>query len=156
MIAQQYGNRVRVRVCGICVQDDSILLIRHKNIGENGVFWSLPGGGVEFGETLQSALEREFLEETRLHISVQNLTAINEFIAPPLHALEFFFKVDFMSGNLTKGIDPELDSQIIEEVRWLRFDEIKALPQKEIHPIFQKYKSINDISTQEILFTPSL
>ena len=43
-----YGNRVRVRVCGILIQEDKILLINHKGVGEKGSLWAPPGGGLEF------------------------------------------------------------------------------------------------------------
>ena len=65
-IAEIYGNRVRIRVCGLCWQDDSLLLIKH-GMGPGG-FWAPPGGGVELNEPLEVTLRREFLEETGLDV----------------------------------------------------------------------------------------
>ena len=49
----------RVSVYGICIQDDSVLLVHHNK--EN--FYDAPGGGVELDETLEEALLREGKEE---------------------------------------------------------------------------------------------
>ena len=67
-IAEIYGNKVRLRVCGLCWQEDSLLLILHKMGGND--FWAPPGGGVEYGEAIEDALKREFLEETGLTVAV--------------------------------------------------------------------------------------
>lgn len=53
----------RIGVYGIAIQDEKILLV-HK--GDRGCYrglLDLPGGGIEFGETQEQALRREFLEE---------------------------------------------------------------------------------------------
>ncbi|MFP4173447.1 MAG: NUDIX domain-containing protein, partial [Candidatus Hydrogenedentota bacterium] len=58
----------RIRVAAIAVRDGAILLVRHEKHGER--YWLLPGGGVDFGETLTEALAREVREETGLAIEV--------------------------------------------------------------------------------------
>ncbi|MEJ2005913.1 MAG: NUDIX domain-containing protein [Cyclobacteriaceae bacterium] len=63
-IISEFGNRIRIRVCGILIRDGSLLLAEHRGIGENGSILIPPGGGVEFGESLKDALRREFREET--------------------------------------------------------------------------------------------
>ncbi|PWK29244.1 8-oxo-dGTP diphosphatase [Arcicella aurantiaca] len=123
-IINQYGNHLRVRVCGICVQDGKILLINHSGMNESGEFWSPPGGGLQFGETIEECLKREFLEETNTIISVGNFLKINEFVKPPLHAIELFYEVKIVSGDIQIGFDPEMEQQIIKEVKWLSFEEV--------------------------------
>lgn len=49
----------------LCHQDGSVLLIQRGKAPYKG-YWSLPGGKVEWGETMQAAAAREFLEETGL------------------------------------------------------------------------------------------
>ena len=123
-IINQYGNKIRVRVGGICVQDDKILLVNHSGMNENGEFWSPPGGGLEFGESIEDCLKREFLEETNTVISVGKFLKINEFVKPPLHAIELFYEVKILSGEIKIGFDPEMEYQIIKDIQWLSFAEV--------------------------------
>jgi 8-oxo-dGTP diphosphatase len=113
-IAEIYGNKVRIRVCGLCWQDDSLLLVMHRMTSGN--FWGPPGGGVEFGELLENALKREILEETGLQVDIGKFLFGCEFIKHPLHAVELFFEVKKTGGMLKKGDDPEF--QIIEKVQF--------------------------------------
>ncbi len=133
-IAEIYGNKVRLRVCGLCWQEASLLLIMHS-MGSND-FWAPPGGGVEFQETLEDALKREFLEETGLDVEVGKFVFGCEFIKNPLHAVELFFEVKKVAGVLKSGYDPEL--QLIERAQFLSWKEIKAIPEKSIHGIINK------------------
>jgi len=140
-IAEIYGNRVRLRVCGLCWQEDSLLLILHK-MGDND-FWAPPGGGVEYGETLEDALKREFLEETRLTVAVEKFLFGCEFIKTPLHAVELFFEVKKVGGVLESGYDPEL--QLIESARFLSWKNVKNIPEKSLHGIINKCPDLDSL-----------
>lgn len=146
-VLRLYGNRLRTRVCGICVTDDRLLMVRHRGIGVNDTFWCPPGGGMQFAETAPEALRREFLEETGLIIEPGELLFVNEFIQPPLHAMELFFTTKVLKGTLLKGGDPEMSAhnQIITEVELMTFDQIKAYPAAEVHRMFQFCHSLDDV-----------
>jgi ADP-ribose pyrophosphatase YjhB (NUDIX family) len=62
----------KVGVGGLCIHEERILLIKY-NYGINKGIWNLPGGYVDLGETLSSAIEREVLEETGVHTQVVDL-----------------------------------------------------------------------------------
>jgi ADP-ribose pyrophosphatase YjhB (NUDIX family) len=144
---QLYGNRIRVRACGICIENDQVLMIGHRAILGENTFWSPPGGGVEVGEMAKDALKREFLEETGLEISVGKLLLMNEFVKLPLHGIELFFVVKRVGGELILGHDPEMDlsQQLIQKIEWLSLDKIKSLNLSEIHHFWQKCTSFDEI-----------
>ena len=67
--SRQYPERPIVGVGAVIVDEGKVLLIRRRYEPLKGE-WSLPGGMVEIGETLESALMREMLEETGLRVDV--------------------------------------------------------------------------------------
>ena len=146
-VTAKFGNRVRTRACGILTLGESILLVKHKGIGESEVLWAPPGGAVLFGESISEGLIREFQEETGLQIRVKDLINVNEFIKTPFHAIELFFRVEKMNGKLKTGIDPELklDEQIITEVQFVTFDKLKIIPNKEKHSLLHNVKCAADV-----------
>lgn len=72
--------------------DGRVLLIRtHKWRG----LWGVPGGKLEYGETLKAALTREFLEETRLTLSRVYWGPVQEAVQSP----EFYKDAHFILLN---------------------------------------------------------
>jgi 8-oxo-dGTP diphosphatase len=138
-VAEVYGNRVRVRICGVCVEDEKILLVNQAGVGEDENFWSLPGGGLEPGETATACLQREFIEETGLTVEVNQFLFVQEFLQLPLHAIELFFQVKTTGGELTTGSDPELNT--IREVRWWHSSDLQNLPPLHRHHALRDLKN---------------
>jgi 8-oxo-dGTP diphosphatase len=66
---RQYPERPIVGVGAVILADGRVVLIRRRYEPLRGQ-WSLPGGGVEIGETLEAAVAREVLEETGLQVEV--------------------------------------------------------------------------------------
>jgi ADP-ribose pyrophosphatase YjhB (NUDIX family) len=131
-----YGNRLRVRVCGLCRQGNALLMVNHQFV-RPGPFWAPPGGGIAFGEPAANALAREFLEETHVRVRVDDFLFACEVVRAPLHAVELFFGVTFLEGQAKTGADPETPGlRVIEQVQWMPFNEIKALPPEQIHGVF--------------------
>lgn len=133
-----FGNRLRVRACGICVADNKLLMVNHKDLTTSN-FWAPPGGGIEFDETAHQALEREFLEETHLTIKSGELLFVTEYYKAPLHAIELFFRVESTGGTLKKGKDPEMKKadQIITHAQFLSWEEIQQMEMSQLHGIFK-------------------
>jgi 8-oxo-dGTP diphosphatase len=138
-IKQSFGGRIRIRVCGVLVEEGKILLAEHLGLGPKGRLLIPPGGGLEFGEDIFGCLKREYKEETGLEIEVDNLLFVNEFIKKPLHAIELFYRVRRVSGELIVGFDPELDleAQIIKEVRFYSHKELLNLDSEVLHKSLQ-------------------
>ena len=146
-ILKNFANRLRVRVCGICIENGKILLIKHKNIGKGGYLWSPPGGGLQFGESVTECLKREFLEESNLSIEINRFLFAQEFLAPPLHAIELFFEVSVLKGTLTLGTDPEMKEgrQILEKISFLDYKMLSKEPKDCLHNILQKIDKVEDL-----------
>lgn len=66
-------------VAAIVLRGDAILLMKRGK--EPGIGkWSIPGGSVELGETLEEALKREVMEETGLDIEIGDFAGFFELI----------------------------------------------------------------------------
>jgi 8-oxo-dGTP diphosphatase len=70
-------RRPQLAVSAAIFRDDKILLVRRARSPAQG-FYSLPGGRVEFGESLHTALRREVDEETGLQIEIAGLAGWRE------------------------------------------------------------------------------
>src|SRR5207249_3807605 len=65
-----------IRSCGILLHGDSVLA-QEGRIAD-GVSYALPGGHVEFGETLAACVSREILEETGLNVEPEKMVYVHE------------------------------------------------------------------------------
>ncbi|MDO8627842.1 MAG: NUDIX domain-containing protein [Candidatus Diapherotrites archaeon] len=86
----------------ICNSKDEVLfLLRSKNAKNEKGKWSIPGGTVEFMETLQDALKREVLEEIGCVIEVEKLLKVVDHILPDekQHWCNPQFKCRIVSGT---------------------------------------------------------
>lgn len=145
-VQQLYGNRVRVRTCGICIIGDRLVMVNHRGLVE-GDFWAPPGGGLEFGEDAPASLAREFREETGLLVDVGPFLFACELVKPPLHAVELFFHVVHKGGELLVGKDPESgEQQIIKDVQMLTSNELRQFGPSHVHGILSKYPDISRIT----------
>ena len=88
-------DAIRVRVAGILLNSkNELLLVNHKKNGKS--YWLFPGGGVEYGEGIEEALKREFMEELDIKIKkVENLVFMNDTVFPggKRHILNLYFRV---------------------------------------------------------------
>lgn len=122
----QGSQRPRVRAAAIIQQDESLLFVRHQK-GED-TYWLLPGGGVRYGETLESALVRELKEEVTIDIEVGNLAFVTDAISDDVgrHLIQCSFEAEIVNGEVKLGID--------ERVVEVRFQSIAEIELLNIHP----------------------
>ena len=109
---RQYPERPIVGVGAVIVDDGKVVLVKRKYEPLKGQ-WSLPGGMVEIGETLETALAREMLEETALRVDVGPVIEVFDRI---MHDEErrvryHFVLIDYLcwpvGGSLQAGSDVE-------------------------------------------------
>jgi 8-oxo-dGTP diphosphatase len=74
-MAREYPERPVVGVGGVVIDDGRTLLIRRGSEPLRGQ-WSIPGGTLELGESLEDGVARELLEETGLEVRVLDLIEV--------------------------------------------------------------------------------
>jgi ADP-ribose pyrophosphatase YjhB (NUDIX family) len=103
-------------------RNDKILLVRRAGSPARG-FYSLPGGRVEFGETLHTALHREIAEETGLKIEILDLAGWREVL--PGTAGGGHYLIMSFAARWTFG-EPVLNDEL-DDFRWLAPDALGHL-----------------------------
>jgi 8-oxo-dGTP diphosphatase len=112
----------QLAVSAAIYRDGKILLVRRARSPARG-FYSLPGGRVEFGESLHTALHREVDEETALKIEIVGLAGWREVLpgtADGGHYLIMSFAARWISG------EPVLNEEL-DDFRWLAPDGLSDL-----------------------------
>jgi 8-oxo-dGTP diphosphatase len=82
-LKREYPDQPVVGVGGVVIHGDRALLIRRGGPPLEGQ-WSIPGGVLELGETLEAGVARELAEETGLEVEVLELIEVFERIHPAL------------------------------------------------------------------------
>lgn len=92
----------------VLTEDGKILLVRHRK--GNRLYWVLPGGRLEYGETFQECAVRELKEETGLDIAVERFLFLSEAIAPDRsrHIVNIYLKGKITGGTMRIGNEPVL------------------------------------------------
>jgi 8-oxo-dGTP diphosphatase len=121
--SRPFGNRTlaafvppsypQLAVSAAIFRDDKVLLVRRAKSPANGLY-SLPGGRVEFGESLHTALHREVDEETGLRIEIAGLAGWREVL--PGTGRGHYLIMSFAARWI--GQEPRLNSEH-DDFKWL-------------------------------------
>jgi len=131
-------NEKQVRVgIGIAILDEEgrILLLRRNKAAGKDWEWQFPGGGVEFGESLQECAIREAKEETNLDIKNPEIfIALDSEITEKSHWVGIGLKTTEFTGT-PKVTEPHNFTEI-------RFFEFNNLPDNIYIPSFKMIKRL--------------
>jgi ADP-ribose pyrophosphatase YjhB (NUDIX family) len=113
-----YPDRPCLAVSAVIVRDGEFLAVRRARPPMKGLF-TLPGGGVEVGESLTEALVREVREETGLSIEPLALAGTREVIGrDDAGRVQRHFVILAFAARWVAG-EPRLNEELAE-ARWMR------------------------------------
>lgn len=112
-----------IRVAGYCLltQPGKILLCRLSNMDVHNGWWTLPGGGMEFGEHPEEAAVREAYEETGFEVKITGLACIDNFVKDDFQCLRHVYFADIVGGELRHEMDNTTDL-----AEWVPFEGIES------------------------------
>jgi 8-oxo-dGTP diphosphatase len=111
----QIPIKPQLAVSASIFRDGKILLVRRARAPGLGL-WSLPGGRVEFGESLEIALRREVMEETGLQIEIGPLAGWRE-VLPGANGSTAHFVIMSFATRWSAG-EPMLNDEL-DDFAWL-------------------------------------
>jgi ADP-ribose pyrophosphatase YjhB (NUDIX family) len=120
------SSSVSVRVAAIIIENNKLLMICHKK--NNHEYYLLPGGKVEYMESLDVALKRELKEELNININVKDIAIVSDSIDEKgtRHTINICFMCDYVSGDYKIG-----DEDILLKYKFTSCEDLESL---EIHP----------------------
>jgi ADP-ribose pyrophosphatase YjhB (NUDIX family) len=128
-VTTEERNRTRVAAYAVCRDDEGRVLLCHiaPSVGVGDV-WTLPGGGLDFGEPPGVAVLRELTEETGYIGKLEGLIGVSDRVfrdvdgAERLHAIRILYRVRIVGGELRDEPDGSTDT-----CRWIKPREARKL-----------------------------
>jgi ADP-ribose pyrophosphatase YjhB (NUDIX family) len=116
-----------VRAYGLLINHGEIALVRSSNPEHQPPLWWLPGGGIDFGESPEQTLAREFVEETGLTVGNPKLLGVTSDVrrrnnGDRIHTVRIIYTVDLVAGELTHEVHGTTD-----HAAWFDLDELRTL-----------------------------
>jgi 8-oxo-dGTP diphosphatase len=123
VLSRQYPNKPVVGVGAIILDEDRILLEKRKNSPGKGK-WSVPGGLVDLGETVEEAVIREVKEETGLEVYNPRLVDVVSYVSLDKRGLVVYHYVIIDYLVTSGGGEPKAASDA-EDLKWVPFYKVE-------------------------------
>lgn len=139
--------KYRIAAKGILEKDNKILFIQYSDT--KGIYYALPGGKHETGESLSDTVIREFKEETSLDVRTEKIVMIREFIsrnpdveiwAGGIHQVETIFTCSLLDEKQEHVIGSVPDGGMLG-LQWIDKNDFKnhrIYPTNELVEILEK------------------
>lgn len=133
--------RWRPSAYAIVVHDGKLLTIRYKN-GK----YDLPGGGIEFGETIEESVVREAREETGMKVSSPHLINVKSTYFRftddnNYQTLMLYYRCELDGGNISKDGFDDFEVAELEIAEWVplaMLDKIEVISTVDWRPIVKE------------------
>jgi 8-oxo-dGTP diphosphatase len=117
----------RIAAYGLVLQHQRILLCRiSEQLPIDAGYWTLPGGGIDFGEDPVAAMIREVNEETGLVVKPLGVAGIASFQEEnedrAFHGIRIIYHTELIGGTLRNETNGSTDL-----CAWWSYDEVRAL-----------------------------
>lgn len=121
----------RIRSGVVLIEDGKMALIKRVRGGH--VYYVVPGGGVEKGETIEQAAVREAREELGVDVRLERLLATVEFGGNE----QYYYLASVTGGTFGTGVGPEFAFSVDSprgsyESVWMKFEELE---QNDVRPV---------------------
>ena len=118
----------RVAAYGLVLSESRILLCRISDqLTSHAGQWTLPGGGIEFGEEPAAAMVREVHEETGLDVRPEHIADVHSvnlsLDGKDFHAIRIIYATELLGGRLSNEVDGTTDL-----CAWWSLEEARQLP----------------------------
>lgn len=110
-------GRSTIAAGGVVLRDDAVLLVRLTYSRQAG-HYMLPGGYVDPGETITTAVAREVFEETGVIASVEGLIGLRARVEDGVSNTYCIFLMRYASG------EPRPQGRENDDVRWFRVGDL--------------------------------
>jgi len=128
-------QRVRLGAYAWCERDGAVLLTRVSNDGPGGGLWTLPGGGLDFGEDPTEGAAREVREETGYAVELGDLLGVRSAVLEPAQTISghrvqtvgIVFRGTITGGELATEFEGSTDA-----AAWVLLTELDALPSVDL------------------------
>ena len=119
-----------IRCRAIIVHDGKILTVRHSTGND---YYVLPGGHLEWGESVLDCIKREIIEELGIRPEIGRLLYVRNFIDKnDKQSIEFYFEVinpnDYQDVSRLKGTH----SHELAEICWIGRDDTRTILPKQV------------------------
>lgn len=122
LLTGAHPGRVRIGAYAFAIDNGSILLAQvssHDAVLPHG-HWTLPGGGLEWGEHPEAALHRELYEETGLTATIEGVLGVDSAVMhEELQSLWIVYEVT--CTGMPQVIEVE---GTVQDARWIPLDEV--------------------------------
>ena len=122
---------VRLSIKGIIIKENALLCLKHQKAGD--IYYTLPGGGQEWGETIPQAVQRECLEEANVLVQPNEVLFIRDYIAKnhefaeenkQIHQVEIMMRCTLLEEKDAQDASQPDNHQI--GIEWIPTSQLKA------------------------------